>query len=377
MSAPVPALGAPSLRLRAVSPRSRREGAHAIALPEAIHDRAIVPGDGALRAIPDGNRSAVLDGLEARFAGRAWRIGVKGVGAAAPLYGALPIDDLRAHDFGLGGDVLPPRTIAGESWMGESPYGAQGEAGASHALEITALAGPDGTIEGVPICPVAAVIELPEDAIHREIFWYRRHRGPYLQEIRLVPSDVRLFHSEGRALGRDPEAVLEGLGVEGIDALDAFVDRFLATGLAALTLWARTARPCARGVIEGLDYEDAWLDKDALVAADGAIVLADLESIAWRPTTHREGVEARVRGQIDRNAYELFYGLDALLDVRDRWAERASAAPARRATAIARIALALAPDRWADAIEHEDGLDIEVRVASGAPAVRVRLVDRR
>lgn len=371
MIAGAPTLRAPSLRLRAIPARSRRTVG--IELPELLRDQALVAGQGELRAIPDGNRSAVLDGLEARWADRSWRIGVKGVGSAAPLYGALPIADLRTGT----GDLLPPRSISAESWMGESPYGAQGEAGALQALAITALAGRDGTIEGVSICPIAAVVEIPETAIQRELFWYLRHRGAFLQEIRLVPSDVRLFHSEGRTLSREPEAVLEGLGVDGVGALDAFIERFAASGLAALTIWARTARACPDGAIEGLDYHDAWLDKDAIIAADGTIALADLESIEWHPTSHRDGVEARVRGQINRNYYELFYGLDALLDVRDRWADRASEAGTRRASMIARIALALAGDRWVRAIEGEDGLDLEVRVACIERPVRVRLIDRR
>ena len=379
---PAALLGTPSARLRAAVPRSRpgeqRRRALALELPAPIAGRALLGDpDGPIRAVPDGNRSAVLDGVRVQHAGREWLVGVKGIGAGAPLYGGTPIDDLFAHDFDASqAGVLPSRLIAGEQWMGESPYGAQGEAGASQALEITRLADAGGTIEGACICPVVEVLEIPDHAVRHDLFWYRRHRGRVLQEIRLLPSDVRLFHSSGTALGRDTDAALEGLGVGDVERLDAFVERYLATGLAALTLWARTARPCPGG-LEGLDYHDAWLDKDCLVGTDGGLFVADLESVEWTPTTHRMPPAERVRHQIDRNQYELLYGLDALLDVRDRWRDRPSDAAARRTSVATRIALALAADPWVRAIEDEDGLDLEVRVAATDERIRARFLDRR
>jgi hypothetical protein len=374
---PARAIGAAALRLRAIEPRSVRRGAVSIELPHEIRGRALVAAEGAgIAAIADGNRSAVLAEPRVVFAGREWLVGVKGVGAASPLYGATPIDDVLGDDFaGDGGEPLPPRAIAGEAWMGESPYGGQGEIGAAQALEVTALAAA-GSIEGVHVCPVACVHELPETEVRRDVFWYRRHRGPVLQEVRLVPSDVRLFHSSGRALAKDPEGVLEELGVEGVPALDAFVDRFVASGIAALTLWARTARPCEGGM-EGLDYVDAWLDKDSLVGTDGTIFVADLESVEWTPTTHRIGAEARVRQQIDRNQYELFYGLDALLDVRDRWEGTRSPAARRRASVATRLELALEGDRWVRAVEDDAGVALSVCVAGRAEPVRAPFLDRR
>lgn len=320
-------------------------------------------GEGTVAAVRDGNRSVIVPGARVRYAGRNWFLSVKGAGAAAPLYGGFRRDD-------LGG-----RAITGESWMGEAPYGAQGELGASQALENTALAGEDGTLAGAAICPTIAVVRVPDELTRRDVHWYRRHRGPLLQEQRLVPSDVRLFHGSELALGRDPERVLEGLGVHGVEALDAFVERFLASGIAALTLWARTVRPCPGG-LEGLDFDDAWLDKDALIAPDGTLMLVDLEAFTWRPTTHRDDAEARVRAQIGRNAYELLYGVDALLEVRDAWREHVTPQRARRESVIARLALALGGDRVVRVVESDEGADLEVRVPE-SPAVRVRLIDRR
>lgn len=332
-----------------------------------LDGRVLLParGAGEISAVPDGNRSVIVPDARAHHAGREWVLSVKGAGAAAPLYGGFRRDDLEGA-----------RAITGESWMGEAPYGAQGELGASHALEVTSLAGPDGTIAGAAICPTIAVLRIPDEHTRRDVFWYRRHEGPLVQEHRLVPSDVRLFHGSELALGRDPERALEGLGVRDVEALDAFVERFLASGVAALTLWARTARACPGGV-EGLDLEDAWLDKDALIAPDGTLMLVDLEALSWMPTTHRDDASARVRYQIGRNAYELLYGVDALLEVRDAWREQVTPQRARRESVIARLSLALACDPVVRVIESDEGADLEVRAPVLPEPVRVRLIDRR
>lgn len=305
------------------------------------------------RALADGNRSAILPDVRVEHAGRSWLVSIKGVGALLPLFG----------------DEAGPRRVHGESWMGEAPFGAQGEAGARTAVEITTLALAGG-LGGASICPVTSVVAIPERAIDRGSFWYRRHRGPVLAEQRLLPSDVRVFHGGSRTLGRDPEGALEALGVRGVVALDAFLDRYLASGLALLTLAARSAR-LRDGALEGLDYDDAWLDKDAVVAPDGTLHFTDLETLEWRTLT-----PARIARQLDRNHYELFATLDLLLDVRDAWAEATPDRRARRESVIVRAEMALARDPFATARATDEGLDLVVRPAGGA-ATTLRLVDRR
>jgi hypothetical protein len=260
--------------------------------------------------------------------------------------------------------------------MGDAPYGGQGDAGARDALAISALVDERATIAGVAVCPVAALIEVPASCVRHEAFSYRRYRGAVLQEHRLVPSDVRLFHGNDGALGRDAERALRALGVTDPEALDAFVERYLRSGIAALTLWARTARECPGG-FEGLDYADVWLDKDSLLGSDGALVLVDLESLEWTPTTHRAGADQRIRWQIDRNYYELMYGLDAMLDVRDGWLDRETDARARRESVATRIVLALADDPFVTAVDAGDGIDLHVRAPGGRDPSIVRFLDRR
>lgn len=318
----------------------------ALVAPAAL-DR--VPADAPrFRALADGNRSAILPDLRVAHAGRSWLVSVKGVGALMPLFG----------------DDVGPRRIHGESWMGEAPFGGQGELGARTAVEITSLALAGG-LGGAAICPVTSVVAIPERAIDRASYWYRRHRGPVLAEQRLVPSDVRVFHGSSRTLGRDPRGTLDALGVRDAAALEAFVDRYLASGLALLTLAARTAT-LRDGIPQGLDFDDAWLDKDAIVAPDGTIHFADLETLDWRPLTAE-----RMARQLGRNHYELFATLDLLLDLSDTARDRRL----RRESVIARAELALAEDRVARPVLDVDGLDLVVAPAHG-PSVTLRLVDR-
>lgn len=304
-------------------------------------------------ALADGNRAAILPDLRVEHAGRSWLVSVKGVGALMPLFG----------------DEAGPRRVHGESWMGEAPFGAQGQSGAATAIEITSL-WLAGGLGGAAICPVTSVVAIPERAIDRASFWYRRHRGPVLAEQRLVPSDVRVFHGGARTLGRDPHGALDALGVRDVAALDAFVDRYLASGLALLTLAARSARE-REGRLEGLDFDDAWLDKDAVVAIDGTLHFADLETLEWRPLTPE-----RITRQIGRNHYELFATLDLLLDVRDAWTGTAPDRRLRRESVIVRAELALAADRCVETRTCDEGLDLVVTPTRMAPVV-VRLVDRR
>ena len=324
----------------------------------ALVPAALAPGASGprFRAVPDGNRAAILPDVRVVRDGRVFFASVKGVGAGSPLYGEEPT----------------ARRFHGESWMGEAPYGGQGEAGARFALEVTALASATGPLAGVPLCPVQEVVTIPDEVIEHDRFRYRRHRGAFVQEHRLVPSDVRLYHGGARVLGRDTEGVLGALGVRDVASLDAFVERYLGSGLLLLTLFARTARPGPGELVVGLDFDDAWLDKDSIVAPDGTLFFADLEALEWKTTA---GAHA-VRRQLDRNHYELFYGLDAMLDVRDAWTDTALDPASRRASVIARLGLALAGDRGLRAITHAEGLDVEVTSALLPPA-RVRLVDWR
>jgi hypothetical protein len=304
------------------------------------------------RAVGEGNRSLVLPDVNVEIGGRGYALSVKGAGAQVPLYGDLLEGDARA--------------MSAESWLGEAPFGGQGEESAARALSITELAN-GASIHGFFVCPVIAIAELE---LGPQPHWYRRWRGKTVQEHRLVPSDVRLYHASSRSLARMPDDALELFELHDAPAFDAFVDRLLASGIAALTLFARTMREGPNG-IEGLDLDDSWLDKDSVVARDGALHFVDLEGLDWRATPN---VEAAIARQIDRNAYELLYAVDGLLRAAERRADRERTRAERRESVVQRIELALARDPFVSASRTSEGLDLIVRPALGAPH-RVRFID--
>lgn len=311
-SQPAPlVLGEPSLRLASVPSVTRRAAAGMPTVPfDAMAlvgtSRAMAVESDAVRSVPDGNRAATLVGPTVQAWGRPWAIGVKGVGAGGPLYGDDPLDGLDAHTI---------RPIVRESWMGESPYGAQGEENALAAIARTEES-VEGVLYGMPICPTVRVVEIPE-ALVEPGHHYRAHRSAIVQEHRLVPSNLRLFHGTGRGLGQAPGHFAELLGLSSRSDIHGFVETLLTTGLGALTLFAASLRPCRLG-LEGLDFDDAWLDKDTLVAADGSVHFVDLESLDWVPVRDAAEAHARMRRQLARNAYDLLWVADALLRVAER-----------------------------------------------------------
>jgi hypothetical protein len=323
--------GTPSLALTAAASRTL----HRAPLPviDPLEGLAVVGTERAtsgrtLRAVPDGNRAAVIAdrSLFVECWGRRWALGIKGVGAGAPLYGDGPLDG-------------PPvrRPIVRESWMGESPFGAQGEPNARAAIARTTEA-KDGSLFGLPICPVLSVVEIPEPLVEPR-HHYLRFEGPIVQEHRLLPSNVRLFHGAGPGLGQAASRFVAELDLADPDRLHAFVEELLGTGLSALTLYARSLRGCAAG-LEGLDLDDAWLDKDTVVARDGRLHFVDLESLDWVPVPDAAAARAKITRQLDRNAYDLLFAVDALLRAGE---ETDDTTRHRRIAALARLALDRAP----------------------------------
>lgn len=324
----------------------------------------------------DGNRGAIVVGETVRFDGRDWRLGIKGVGARAPLYGDTPAG--YAHAF----EIEPSahergRSLLGavtrECWMGEAPYGGQGLGNAANALMLSSPGLREALAPAV-LCPVIRVVEIPEDEV-LDVIHYRRHRGPIVQEHRLVPSAVRLYHQSTIALGRHAEQALATLGITTADALDAFLDRYLATSIAAITVAARSVRVHGN-VYELLDFDDAWLDKDAFIAPDGTIAFADLEALVHVELPSLDAVTARIRRQIERNAYEVLYGLDALFRVEERWRDRPRDVTTRRRVLAERTRLALLGDPVVALEPVHDGWDLVIRPRVGERTT-VRWLDER
>ena len=287
-----------------------------------------------LLVLPDGNRGAILPETVIGLWGRSFVLGVKGVGARTPMY-----------DAGMPETAEP--VFGSESWFGENPWGSMGQSACLEDKEITELSGPQG-IDGFHICPMVRACPLPPDVMERARgrYWYRRYGGqPYYQQQRLLPSDVRLYYQSETTIGHRPGAVLEAFGVLDPEALDGFLDHYIRSGLAALTLLSRSLRGSGRDR-RALDYQDVWLDKDSVLAPDGTLFFADIEGLAWVPVQDDERLAALTRRQFERNFYEFMYGLHRLLGERDQMAGRMPSAECRRADVAARLELSLQRDRF-------------------------------
>jgi hypothetical protein len=233
-----------------------------------------------------------------------------------------------------------------EAWFGENPWGAMGRKACLEDCEITELSGPGG-INGFHICPMVRACPLPPDIVDRAMgrYWYRRYAGgAYYQQQRLLPSDVRLYYQSESTLGHRTGAVIFAFGLQDPAALDGFIDRYIRSGFAALTLVPRSLRGSGRDR-RALEYQDVWLDKDSVLAPDGTLFFADIEGLAWVPVTDDAHLSELTRRQFERNFYEFMYGLHRLLGERDRMAGRKPSAEGRRKDVAARVELALERDR--------------------------------
>jgi hypothetical protein len=375
--------------LAAVAAASTRRPENPNLYPRAaeLTGQVLLAGDAAPSAwqwkgVRDGNRSVILPEVVVDVAGTPYALSVKGIGARPPLYGDSPIDFAFQSDFGggrpLSGALAGARQITSEPWFGESPYGAQGELPASYSLMITGFS-VDCQINGFYICPVIEVNEFPEavrvGALSR--YWYRRYEGAFLQEQRLVPSNIRIYHEAELTLGTSPSLVLEAVGVRTPEAADDFIENYIASGVAALTVYVRTMRRTPWG-FRGLDYGDVYLDKDAVIAPDGRLYFVDIEGLDWILGGADVPVEERVREQFNYNYYEFMYGLDLLLRARERLADHALSQGERRQALAARFPIALARDPFTRIETNSRGVDVVVRPPFEAcPDVPIRVLDLR
>ncbi len=356
-------------------------------LPESAATRA--PGGTAVRrhdGLADDNRTILLPGASVVLGETTYYLSVKGVGTRSPMFGFADIFPAGGRSAWAGASLdehwreraYHAPVFTGEMWFGGGPYGASGEEGPSDSVRITEMAGDTPqNINGFWICPVLAYNRLPEWLVSsfEGSYWYRRWRAGWFQEIRLVPSDVRLyFHSEA-PIGVKPQQVLSAFGVDDADQMDAFIERFIASGVGALTLAARTAKPCENG-FELLDYDDVWLDKDSVIAPDGTIHFADIDDVEWRRFDDGAGARKKMARQFERNFYEFMFGLDSLMSERDRMAGRIPSVAQRRAELGARYEMALAADKFARTESSAAGVDLVLSPPCGEVGqVTIRLVD--
>lgn len=168
---------------------------------------------------------------------------------------------------------------------------------------------------------------------------------------------------------------MTAFGVETRDDMDRFIENYIVSGIAALTLAARTCK-IVDGHYELLDYDDVWLDKDSIIAPDGMLHFADIDDLEWREYRDQTGVKKKFRRQLERNFFEFMFGLDALLSESYLMENKERTPGERRQDLAVRFEMALMMDPFAIPERSNDGLDIYV----DAPGIideaeRIRLID--
>ena len=280
-------------------------------------------------AVEDDNRSAILPEPVATLDGLPFYLSVKGVGSSVDPFSnrrldaelAAELSDLPETQERLrrgGGDRLGGM-ITGELWLRGSPYGGQGLPHALTALRVSERA--DLTsIEGFRIAPVVKVAYLPADLERRlrSIHWYRKYGDRMVQELRLVPSNVRIYFHARSTVGQNPSTVFDLFGLDSAAKAYRFELRFVRTAIALLTLFARTLTfDPHRLRYAGLDFQDVWLDKDAVLAPDGSVFFVDLEGID-EVVVERDAVREKMEDQIFRSLYEFMFAYEQIEGERAR-----------------------------------------------------------
>ena len=298
-------------------------------LPPTLAPLADGPEVDVLDAIEDDNRSAILPEPVAMLDGLPFYLSVKGVGSMVDPFSMRRLDsayaaeltddpDVRERLGRLAGD-RPGGIISGELWLRGSPYGGQGLPHAMTALRVSERA--DLTsIGGFRIAPVVKIALVPKavEARLRSIHWYRKYRDRLVQELRLVPSNVRVYFHSRNTVGNDPRHVFDLFSINSAGRAHEFEANFVRSGVALLTLFARTlAWDETRGRFSGLDFQDVWLDKDAVLAPDGTVFFVDLEGIdtVW---VEREEVREKIEDQIFRSLYEFMFAYEQIEGERAR-----------------------------------------------------------
>jgi len=366
-----------------------------VCLPEST--RSLVPSEllakiQPIEGLKDDNRSLLLPQYYAYISDRKYYLDIKGVGARTPMYGfRMPEKGYFAWGSRFKENPIAQHwttrtttqaTYTGELWFGNGPYGAHGTKESLDSVDITDLSKEnENNINGFYICPVLYSIELPDFIVNerKDYFWYRKWTGKWSQQFRLVPSNIRLYFHSDCTLGISPRKVLSIFGIESKEEIDKFIENYISSGIAALTLAARTTKFVTDekgGNYQVLDYDDVWLDKDSIIAPDGTIHFADIDDLEWRIYNTESEVRKKYRRQFERNFFEFMFGLDALISEAYLMQEREYSPFERRVDVATRFELALIEDKFVTTEKNAYGLDILVRSPNiiNEPE-RIRLID--
>ena len=214
-----------------------------------------------------------------------------------------------------------PRYLTGELWSRGCPYGSQGLEFASIAMKATEMSDASTTsIHGFRIAPLVKIVKLPE-ALQKEVtqvYWYRRFKQVMVQEMRLIPSNIRIYFHSDWTIGDDTGELFDFFHIDNNDKALDFLKNFVKSGIAILTLFVRSMSDNSNGTYSGLDFYDVWLDKDAVLAPDGTIFWADLEGLQAITIGGRDravlefNIEEKMEHHIYRSLYEFMYAYEQI-----------------------------------------------------------------
>jgi hypothetical protein len=273
--------------------------------------------------VEDDNRGAVDPAPVATLDGLPFYLGVKGIGSAVEPFSLHALDRFSAAEAtedpevqrrlfrGAGPDA--DRAITGELWLRGSPYGGQGLTFAQIALKVSERADPT-SIAGFRIAPLVHIVFFPSEVEERlrSIYWYRRFRGRYVQEVRLVPSNLRIYFHSRQSVAGNAAYVFDQFGIRTHAEAVSFQANFVHSAIPVLSLIPRTLRHGdGPDRFRALEFHDVWLDKDAVIAPNGTVYFVDLEGIEEVPID-RSDLKVRIEDQVYRSLYEFMFAYEQI-----------------------------------------------------------------
>jgi len=140
-----------------------------------------------------------------------------------------------------------------------------------------------------------------------------------------------------------------------------------------LTLYTRSAT-INGNEIEGIYYQDVWLDKDCVVAPDGTIHFADIEGFIWKKVTIDE-YKVIQKNEWQKLVYEFLYALVQIDSYRHLLEERQISWPKQREEIALIIYEALIKDLFTY-IEHKNKDLIVVVKGKDLPSVEIPILEK-
>jgi hypothetical protein len=221
---------------------------------------------------------------------------------------------------------------------------------------------------------VIGVVQLPKfiEETARKFFWCRTYDKHFYQELRLMPSNVRLYFESSHTL-TNPSSIFSLFDIDSSELLEKFELNFIKSGIALLSLFIRSAK-YVDNQISGIIYQDVWLDKDCVVAPDGIIHFADLEGFIWKTVPKDKFIETQ-KGEWQKLIFEFLFALIKIDSYRHKLEGRNYPWSKQREELSLLIELALDNDIYAFPEFRNNNLHIILEGPS-MPSVEIPLIEK-